>query len=435
MPAIARVNQVNGSFDTHLQLSYQQARDKGILSDKTRGENRTQFQRSISLSKVLTTGTALKLATKWDQAKIDYEDNYPQDFMARYNPGHEISYELTIQQPLWKNFFGKLPKIQKSLLNQQALNPQYKLRIDMQNHLSKTETYYWQLISTNEQIRILKNLVGKSQRFVEAMKANSKVGRSDEVDVATAESALIQHEELLLKAEITQTQLTTQLKYMLYGKTYKVIRVPRSIPRIPPLKLRYQRASQAIAQISKDRIDLQLTRNLQESAKKQQELAREQSKPEINAFASIKRRGISSTESDAIDDLNNGTVSALGLSLDWNLETRESKHSIREAEHKIQELNADIRMVTDTVARELEMSYGVLAKTNKLIQLKQRHIHKLRRKVSAERKKLAQVRSDDSAVIRYDIEILMAQLESSRAKSDKMTQSARIRGLTHSYHH
>ena len=435
--AVALGNKFNGAFDTSLHFNYQQIEDKGDLSSPSNGNQRNQFKRDMKVSKFLPTGTYIELNSQWNQQKVKYDTDpslINPLFAPSYNPEHQILYGITVRQSLWQNFWAGLIKLQQRVGLTGAISPSYQLEVELQNIQGLVENYYWQLISLNQQQKVTKQLIEKSRLFVKSMKNRARVGRADDVDIASAEAALVQHEGLLVNVENGQSQIRTHLKHLLYGvHSSKKVMVPPRLPTRPPKSLKYRTAFQAMKMLPKHRLDIQMIRKLQSATDLKVDLAEESLKPKVDLFASYQKRGIGGSASDSAEDLNNGDITAIGITVDWSIEGKAARQDRLAASFEKKQLLGEEAHIVQTVSREIDAAYKVLQGTDRQISLKNSQISSLNSKKEAEKRKLSQARSDDVAVYRYEIEIQMAMLEKIEAQANKMLQTAKIKTLLHDY--
>ncbi|SME95825.1 TolC family protein [Pseudobacteriovorax antillogorgiicola] len=435
---IAQGNRANQAFDTRLSFTYQQIEDDGELSSPSNGESRTRFSREFKASKLLPTGTYIELGTQWDQQKVRYSvdpASINPIFAPTYNPEHQVLYGVTIRQSLWKNLWSRLVKLQQQVGIDQSITPSYRLEIEQQSRQGLVESYYWQLVALNQQKSVAEKLVKESRKFVRAMKRRKTIGRADEVDVASAEAAFVNHEGLLLNIDIHQTQIQSHLAHLLYGVGHRGqrIRVPARLPSNPRNQLPYRSASQALKQLAEHRLDIKMVRRLQDASHAKIDLAEESLKPELDLFASYHKRGIAGEGDKALEDADNGDIAIVGLSVTWNIENKGAEQDRVAADYERRQWQAEEQVIYNGVARELEVAYKALAGTARQLRLKSNQIQSLTRQRNAEQEKLSQARSDDVAVFRYQIEIQMAELEKIDALASKMTYLSQIRTLLHSY--
>jgi outer membrane protein TolC len=338
-----------------------------------------------------------------------------------------------VRQNLSRNRLAREIELLEDIAYAKGIEPQFMAKIKLQDLQTTCEKLYWQITALNEQIALSERLVATSQKFAKSMQERLRLGRADDVDVAEAESLVKTHESQRLDLEIQRDQLYQRLRIHVYGfSRQRVLRTPRQLPKTSrPLPA--QSAAPALTLAVKRRYDLKMFAEQIKATSSQIELAQEQGAPDIGLFAAYRKRGIGGDLSESTEDMPDGTVTSVGIDVSWMIGQTESDSKAQAARIRQKSLNMQRQRLAEMVARNLHASFEAWRGAQRQRQLAENHIAILKNKRRAEQRKVNQARSDEVAVLRYEIEVLSARLKRVRAQLNVMIAGADIRGLLHTY--
>ncbi|MFW7380552.1 MAG: TolC family protein [Oligoflexus sp.] len=428
---------MNRVFDSKLTAMWQKSHDDGPLNQLTHGEERRQDRLETSYQVLLPSGTSVEVSASWMKQGLKFP--FPIGSIdpinaPRYNPEHETLVGVAVRQSLWRNWMTKEIQQAREVMAGKAIEPQFQALSQLQDVQGEAEHLYWQLVGINEQVAVAEQLVKISKSFAKSMERRRNIGRSDDVDVADADSLVLAREADLLNLVVQQNQLQERLRIRLFGHDpLQRLRVPARLPRNPPLALSVQRAPQAMELAKKNRFDLRMLEKQRELSDKQVELAKEQALPDIGLFVSYHRRGLADELNQSLEDLDGGSIASIGMDLNWTLGSTEKKEQTRAAQLRKQSLDYHGQMLSRMVKQNLNAAFERMDGAKRQRQLAETHIQVLRAKKAAEERKLRQARSDELAVQRYEIEVLSAEMQRIDAHLRLLLAIADIRTLTHAY--
>ena len=343
----------------------------------------------------------------------------------------ETNLKLAIQQSMWRNFLSREVSLQQEVAKISTISPEYAKKIHAQTIQAETENLYWQYVNLNAKIDLSKALVDLSRRFRDSMKKRMDLGRADEVDVASAESNLIDQEEKNLNLSIFRDQVNAQFSIRLFGKISEV-HVRASFPEFSLIKLPVSNSYQAVAYAFKNRYDLRMLRDQKAALQGKVELAKEKGKPDLSLFASVESQVLDSEERADKEIFNNKTYT-VGLKFEMPLGGTSSRTDKESALAEISLFTAKEELIKREVLKGLAAAYESLRGADRQLRMAENNIETLKKKEKSEQIKVNQARSDLVAVLRYKIEVLVAILDRIEALKNRAEAEAKIRFLIHGY--
>lgn len=434
---MAEAKQVYQALDGQMAASWQTSQDDGSLNFASRGEKRVEDNFQASYRKSFLTGSFLEVSSSWRRQTIKFP--FPLDgvdpFNApKYNPENQSLLGVTFRQSLWRNWRSKELRLSESVLENLAIEPRYRAELESQDIQSQTEQLYWQLAGVDAQISIAQKLIATNETFANSMRQRAKLGRSDDVDVAEAESMLISREADLLELQILRDQIKSRLKVRLWGpESSKQIRIAQSLSTIRANPANVTQLSQAIELASKQRLDLRMIERQIQASQGQVFLEKEKNRPDLGVFISHFKRGLGDKVGNSAENLGAGDITSVGIDISWPLGSSKLDSTTQAAQLRQESLRAQQSSLIRVVAQNLEVAFERLQGASRQKALANNQLSSIDGKKRAEQKKLNQARSDDVAVLRYEMEKLNAQILLIDADLNLKLAQADIRALIHGY--
>ena len=434
--ADAQLALLQAAFDTTLYGQAQKAHDKGKLNDATTGDERWQSDATLGVRTLFSTGTALEISSQWRRQEVSYGNSATlmNPLLApRNNPEHQFLSTITLTQSLWRNFMTREINLRQQVQRLATIQPEYRMKLNLQLIQGEAETLYWQLIGLNEQIRLLEDLLVTAKKFAESMQRRRSIGRADDVDVAEAEAMIIARESQILETRVKRDEIQRHLKIRAFGLQTGRLPTSRHLPGQYPHSLPARQPQEALRQAQQSRYDLRLLKESKEFVTFEHELAEELGKPNIDAFASFQKRGLAGDFDESLDNLKNGTVTAVGLQFSWQIDNSNAKQRKTLASLRDQELTIQQQVIERDLAKEFELAFLKIRSTRQQRELASSQIKVLERKRTLEERKLRQARSDEVAVLRYDLEVQAARIERLSYHLAYLLAHTNVRLLLHAY--
>lgn len=424
---ILRAQQVNPLLKSY-QLSAQSAESKKMASeldlspvltagyvsssDKSRpnllGTLREFNMTSLGLAKKFSTGTSVKL-----EAQSGHFENVGVTIPGfdLYNTG---SVGLSLQQSLWKDFFGSATRLKISRQSKGAELEKLSQDLQYRASLFDVETTFLDYALALEDFKLKKENLVRAEK-IEKWTANRVTnGISDRSDLMNAKALTALRSVQLLNA---QEELTAQEK-----KLRDQIKLSEAEP-TPEIKAQLNEARPYIKNLLNAKKVQKIEAVLaQQEASLKNDVALEtldSLRPDLTVFGTYTT---TSYERDYQDSLAQATSSkypksTVGVNFTWVFET-DAKSSLREAslkEAQASQLKAEKKLIdSNTAWLELTRKYSVLQKSvSTLEQVAQFQ----RERAKAEQDKLSKGRTVTSLVVTAETDAAEAEINLLKTKS------------------
>lgn len=423
--------------------------DSGELSSTFSGDRRSQIGGEIGVRKLLPTATFLQAAIKHQRDYTEYppppppspspipglpaQPGFDVSSFQSFNPGYTTRIELTARQPLWRNFLGRELQLQQELASAGKIAPAYRLRLQLQVVQAETEQLAWALAALEEQIVVMRKLIALSQRFATLMENRRALGRAEDFDVAAADAGLVAREGALLQLELARDDLRRRL----------AVRTGRAVEALPSLTLQADAPPLPVSDVAAARTyaaahrhDLALLEASRAPLRTQQDLSREQRRPEVAIFGSLASSGLEGSFGrsvpDAVDDADHMTW-AIGVEAQFNLDHTAPRAEGEAAMARLAALDAQRDVILRDVGREIELAFQALDGARRRLTQVERQREALVRKRDLARAQFRQARAEEIAILGYEIEVDNVELDRIDAQRALREAEARLRLALHAY--
>jgi outer membrane protein TolC len=422
--------------------------DSSETSNTLAGDRRSQLTGDIGVRKILPTATLLQATLSHQREYTEYPPPAPQppavpgmpvmptfdvSSFQSYNPGYTTKLELTARQPLWRNFLGRELSLQQELAAAGLIAPAYRAKLQLQGVQAETEQLAWGLAAIEARIVLMNDLIRLSRRFTELMEGRRNLGRGDDLDVAAAESNLVAREGALLQLELAREDLLRRL----------AVRTGRPVDALPVLPLDQSAAALPVSDpasarelAAARRQDLALIEASRAPLRTQQELAREQARPDVAVFGSLGTNGLEGSMGrsvpDSVDDVDHLTW-VIGVAAEVNLGKTASRSQDEAAAARLAALDAQREVILRDVAREIDLAFQALDGARRRLEQAERQRVALIRKRDLAQAQFRQARTEEIAILGYDIEVDNVEMERIDALHAAREAEARLRLALHAY--
>lgn len=422
--------------------------DKSETSSALAGDRRSQLTGDVGVRKLLPSSTLLQATLSHQRDYTDYPPPTPQppavpgmppspgfdvSSFQSFNPGYTTKLEFLARQPLWRNFLGRELQLQQDLAAAGTIAPAYQARLQLQGVQAETEQLAWALAALDARIVLMNDLIRLSRRFAELMEGRRNLGRGDDLDVASAAAALVAREGALLQLELAREDLQRRL----------AVRTGRPIDKLPILAfdrpsavLPATDAAAARAWAAANRLDLALIEASRAPLRTQQALAREQSRPDVAVFGSLGTSGLEGSAGrslpDAVDDAGHLTW-VIGLSAEVNLGRTATRAQDEAAAARLAALDAQRAVILRDVSREIDLALQARDGARRRLEQIERQRAAMIRKRDLARAQFRQARTEEIAILSYEIEVDNVEMERVDALLAAREADARLRLALHAY--
>ncbi|MBI2602948.1 MAG: TolC family protein [Deltaproteobacteria bacterium] len=444
--AKARRASLDGVFD--IQLSDQASYTRDKTEDQLFNRDQTRITRNeLAVEKMFGTGTVLKGSLTNTRTQVDFPPptvvqispaiQIPFDINFNYqlNPEYATKLQVELRQPLWRNWMAEEIRLQKKIAEGAQIGPQSNFLIQQQNIQAEVEALFLRLTLINKQVELTSQLVEKSKLFYTHMKRNVEYGRADLINATSAKARVVEIEGTLLDLQIGRDALSRQLSYRIFPERQET--VTWTLPTLeqpflaPAGNDRRDLTRKALAQ----RFDL---RQLHESAQPLQDklaLLDERDKFGLDAFLSTGANKIEGSLGNSLGELRSWEHPNLTVGVKFS--TTLGKNGNRmEREALLSELaQLDSRRVyiEQMITNQIDLAFEDRSAAHKLRSQADAHQKILEQQIEQERMRITQARSDQTAVIQYQMEILRVAALRAQAYTKEREAESRLRLLSHSY--
>jgi len=431
------ISAIDGLFDPTIFGSSQIASDKTEGQNSFTGDERRNLNSQVGIRKLYNTGTSTQLSYGYDRIDIDFAPlppGTPNVGGQKYNPGITNKIEALVSQPLLRNFNGREIDLQKEAAATGSKAPLNMKKLHMQAIQLEVEQLYLTASRLKQQISLTEALIKKTERFSKLVHQRTTIGRADQVDVATAESAVVAQEGRLLSLKIALDETLMKLGDKI-GNDITESAIRQNIGAKTLLPLPPSIDGKELAFALENRFDLKNLADAKTSFMAQSNLMREQDRPTLNAFVSAARVGLDNSYSESFNKLHekNHSQLAIGLKFEMNLGSTGFSNKNAALLARVKKIEAQERTIASDVKRKIRLARLALSSSRKQALQAEKHIKTLKRQEAAERKKFLEARTDEIGAVRFEIEALSAESSLIEANYIARTAEANIRFALHAY--
>lgn len=363
---------------------------------------------SLGVAKKFETGTALKF-----QAQSGQFNNANVTFPGfdKYSTG---SLSLTVQQSLWKDFFGEGTRIKINRVQKTAQLEQYSAVLQSRVALYDVESNYLDYALAYEDLKLKKSNLERAQKIDKWTSARVSNGISDRADLMNAKALVSLREAQMLSAEeelkTQENKLRDNLKLADEESTPSIqADLNSERPYLKQLinKMNVQKIETYLAALEAD-VKLLVAGETNDSLK-----------PDLSVFGTYATTSYSREFSDAMKDITqtDAPQNVVGVNFSWVFDTN-SKNSLRESSQK-EALAAQLKSEkkkTDgiTAWNEVIRKYNVLKKS---VQTLDQVAQYQRERAKAEQDKLAKGRTVTANVVTAETDAAEAEVTLLKTKS------------------
>lgn len=209
------------------------------------------------------------------------------------NPYYQSSFNLGFSVPLWRNRAIDQPRAEIKI-RQKGLD---RSEVDFETHvidvMTRTIEAYWDVKASLEAARVSQDGVNLAREQYDRSKRQVDAGTLAPVELSAAEAELQRRTDTYVTAVGVITVAENALKQLLAPNRDNEIWNERLIPVSPPVDMAPEPSMQdSVASALKQRPELRALDLTREAAKIQIELARTQTKPQVNLVAGYSQIGL-----------------------------------------------------------------------------------------------------------------------------------------------
>ena len=394
-------------FDTIIDAEIKYKNDQKRRASAFAGTKEINNDFNFGITKKMSTGTSIGL-------DFDNNRNWSDSAFVTMTPAYSSSAKIGIEQELGKNFFGIKDRSNIKITKIDIENTEYTSLESIEQSLAKAQESYWGLVLSIELLKTREEMLTQAEKLYSLHQKKIKDGLVEEPELFASEANVRQRRTDILVAKNNLDTGKEELKLLLNIKSDIDTILPKD-----KLNLSLQKKSLegSLSNAFKHRRDYLKEENNIKSKDIQLDIDKHNLWPEINLEASFAKNGIDDRFSQAMSQIGQESNPEyfLGVKISFPLENREAKSGFDKA--KIEKAKALISIkktervilkeIVDGV-RQCQVFYE-RAKNQKIIANLQE------KKLKEEEKRFKYGRSNTDTIIRYQEDLLNAQLLAAQA--------------------
>ena len=419
------------------ELSYKEAVFDTILSgeigytdDQRKSASSLSGTKSITNNYDIGVGKKLKSGTDVD---IDFTNKreWTDSTFVSTNPYHESQIEITLTQPIAKNFFGLIDRGNIKIVKQEIKNANLDSYIKIEDAIILAEKAYWDLVLTQEEFKTKKEMLKKAITLFNQHRSKLKMGLVETGDVLAVEANMhIRESEILIASnKLESAQELLRIRLNLKNDIKLLPMDPLTITDldtdfVSSLKTAFDYRRDYLSgknDVEKQNIELKMKSNGRF--------------PEIDLKATFAANGIDSRYSRALEDIyeDSNPKYYVGIEFKYPIENNEANSLYEKANLKKTRAIVNLQKTEREIISDIDENFRNMS-VNKINITKMVRVENLQRgKLFQEEKRFKYGRSDSDTLIRYQEDLLNAKLMTQRAHLDHKISILDLMGAEDSY--
>ncbi|MFH1854589.1 MAG: TolC family protein [Candidatus Omnitrophota bacterium] len=401
------------------ELSYKEAIFDTILSGKIDyTNNQLKPASSLSGSKNITNnyniGIDKKLKSGTD-VSVDFTNQreWSNSAFISTNPYHNSQVEIGITQPVGKNFFGLIDLGNIKIVKEEIKNAGLDSYIKIEEAIILAEKRYWDMVLAVEEFRIKKEILKKAIRLFNQYRNKLKIGLVETGDVLASEANMHVRESDLLLAHNAVLSAQEALRLSL--------NLANNINLVPVDKLLCQDFNTAFIEsldaAFENRRDYMSRKNDIEAKNIKLKMKANSRFPEIDLKATFATNGLSDKYYRAVEGIaeDSNPEYYIGLEFKFPFENNEAESEYDKAGLEKTRAIINLQKTERQVISDVDEAFRKLV-VNRANITKMERVENLQKgKLFQEEKRFKYGRSNSDMLIRYQEDLLNAQLSTQKA--------------------
>ena len=389
-------------FDTFINASTNYRHDEKKPASIILGTKIMENTYSLGVDKKLPIGTDLSL--NFQHKRTDTDSQF-----GSLNPSHEAIAGISLKQPIGKNFFGLIDRSTIKITKLDIENAEYTSLQDIETALHNAQAAYWNFVLKNEQLAIKKDMLAEAQKLYEIYLKKHEIGLAEKADLLATEANVTIRESDVLIAYLEKNTAKNDLLFLLNENDLSIQLEPIDSLDTSPFEVDLKNSlSSAIA----NRRDYKKINNLLKSNNINITVKKNALWPEIDLTATLQRNGLDSRFEKSWDDIihENNPELILGVTVTTSFENSIARADYKESKLQKQQLIFGLKKTERAILRELNNKVKEVNTLKNQVELFISLVQLQTNKLKEEEKRLKYGRSSSDIIIRYEEDLLNAQL-------------------------
>ena len=411
-------------FDTILNGEIGYTDDQRKTSSSLSGTKSLTNNYNIGLDKKLRSGT---------DVEIDFTNKreWTDSTYVPTNPYHESQVEISLTQPIAKNFFGLIDRGNIEIVKHEIKNSELASYIKIEDAIILAEKAYWELVLAQEEFKIKKEILKKAVRLFNQYRKKLKIGIVETGDVLASEANMHSRESDLLMAsnalktaeELLRVRLNIKNEISL-SPTDTLVGAELSATLIGSLRLAF-----------KNRRDYTSAKNDIAAKKIKLKMKSNSRFPQIDLKTTFAQNGLDSGYARAIEDVyeDSNPKYYIGIEFSYPLQNNEAKSEYESAKLEKAKAIVSLQKTERLIISDIDEKFRNLS-VNKVNISKMERVENLQSgKLRQEEKRFKYGRSSSDTLIRYQEDLLDAKLATQKAYLDYRISILELMGAEDSF--
>lgn len=393
-------------FDTILNGEIGYTDDQRKAASSLAGTKNITHDYNIGIDKKLRSGT---------DVEIDFTNKreWTNSPYVSTNPYHESQIEVSMTQPIAKNFFGLIDRGNIEIVKWEIKNAELDSYIKIEDAIISAEKSYWELVLAKEDFKIKKEMLKKAILLFNQHRRKLKIGLIETGDVLASEANMhIRESELLLASNDLKT--AEELLRVRLNLNKEVRLSPTGILAGANLDTNIMESMQTAFENRRDYLS---KKNTIENKKVKLEMKSNSRWPEIDLKATFAANGIDSKYTQAVQDVyeDSNPKYYVGIEFKYPLENNEAASEYEKVMLEKTKAIVNLQKTERQIISDIDEGFRKLSVDKVNISKMQRVENLQKGKLFHEEKRFKYGRSNSDTLIRYQEDLLKAQLATQNA--------------------
>jgi len=389
-------------FDTIISGKITHTNDQKKTASTISGTKSLVNKYEINVEKKLPTGTTIETA-------LEGERSWSDSVYSTTNPAHEAVAKIGITQEIGRNFFGLKDRGDIAITKLDIENSDYTSLEKIEKYLGEVQLAYWRIALKKEELAVKKALLRRAQHLYAIHKDKKELGLVESPELLASEANVKERERDILVAESELKNAQDELEFMLNLNPGVEV---ESSDKLSVDEVEMPLYVRSLNRAIDHRRDYIRAKNEVESSKIKIEVQKNNLWPQIDLELTFARNGLDTTFSKALQNIGkeDNPEYYFGINFSLSLENRDAKAKLSKAELekmqrvlKLKSIERKIALDIDTGIRQLQIAISRYNLHKEIVQLQED-------KLKEEERRFATGRSNTDMLIRYQDDLLTAQL-------------------------
>ena len=411
-------------FDTLLNGEIGYTDDQRKTSSSLSGTKNLTNNYNIGIDKKLRSGT---------DVEIDFTNKreWTDSAYVSTNPYHESQVEVSLTQPIAKNFFGLIDRGNIEIVKYEIKNSELDSYIKIEDAIILAEKAYWELVLAQEEFKIKKEMLKKAFRLFNQYRKKLNIGLVETGDVLASEANMhIRESDLLMASnaletaeELLRVRLNIKNEISL-SPADTLVGTDLNTTLIGSLRLAF-----------KNRRDYTSAKNDIANKKIKLKMKSNSRFPQIDLKMTFAQNGIDSGYARAIEDVyeDSNPKYYVGIEFSYPLQNNEAKSEYESVKLEKAKAIVSLQKTERLIISDIDEKFRNLS-VNKVNISKMERVKNLQKgKLYQEEKRFKYGRSSSDTLIRYQEDLLNAKLATQKAYLDYRISILELLGAQDSF--